>query len=191
MIWDKVLLYKSNISTNNRKVCHGWLPLFIIIWAFQTWNKPEMVINLVPIMSQKSSYPSLKTSKFSALARALLYKVDPCEYQSPGIGMHLSDVATMGEYFYQTDWLIASDCESWVKLIQISPLNYHEGKKLLSWLKKIELWKILKRDVKKRVIILIVVRGWVKSNKLSQWEPIFKKDSLYDVSIWPSALNRA
>ena len=45
-----------------------------------------------------------KDLQISTLARALLYKVDPCEYQSPGIGMHLSDVATMGEYFYQIDW---------------------------------------------------------------------------------------
>ena len=63
-----------------------------------------------------------KDLQISTLARALLYKVDPCEYQSPGIGMHLSDVATMGKYFYQTDWLIDSDCESCVKLIKISLL---------------------------------------------------------------------
>ena len=53
-----------------------------------------------------------KDLQISALARALLYKVDPCEYQSPGIGMHLSDVATMGEFFYQIDRLIDSDFES-------------------------------------------------------------------------------
>ena len=39
-----------------------------------------------------------KDLQISALARALLYKVDPCEYQSSGIGMHLSEVATKGKY---------------------------------------------------------------------------------------------
>ena len=52
-------------------------------------------------MNQIRAFISItKDLQISALARALLYKVDPCEYQSPGIGMHLSDVATMGEYLY-------------------------------------------------------------------------------------------
>ena len=64
--------------------------------------KPAMIIKSVLLVYQIKVFMSTtKDFKISALARALLYKVDPCEYQSPGIGMHLSDVATMGQYFYQ------------------------------------------------------------------------------------------
>ena len=70
-----------------------------------------------------------KDLQISALARALLYKVDPCEYQSSGIGMHLSDVATKGKYSYQIWWLIDSDCESWVKLCKTNITTlFLEGK---------------------------------------------------------------